>query len=66
MWTQADIDRLKRAIALGSTSVTGSDGRNVQYRSLSEMIDLLEIIKAEVLGPSGGTPNVSLVKFTRK
>jgi hypothetical protein len=48
-WTQAQIDALKSAIAQGATSVS-FEGKTVTYRSLSDMIDILRRMEAEVSG----------------
>lgn len=50
-WTQTDIDTLKAAIATGATLVrfgSGPDSREVRYRSLAEMRDILAQMEAEV------------------
>lgn len=51
-WTQADIDRLKEAVARGVSSVTydGPPRRTVQYQSLSEMRRLLASMNRQVQG----------------
>ena len=49
--TQADIDALKEAIATGALRVkfgSGPDSREVEYRSLQDMIDTLALIVNEV------------------
>lgn len=52
-WTQSDIDALKAAIASGVKSVAYSD-KTVTYHSLSEMLQALAAMEAEVAGGSGG------------
>jgi len=47
-WTQQHIDDLKDAIATGLTEFQYSDGSRGAYRSLTEMKDLLAMMKAEV------------------
>lgn len=50
MWTQADIDKLKAAIASGVLSVRydGPPARTVTYQSLSEMRALLASMQRSV------------------
>lgn len=52
-WTQADIDKLKTAIADGAAiqSLTFAN-QTYQFRSLEEMLKLLSVMQAEVT--SGG------------
>jgi hypothetical protein len=57
-WTQADIDRLKSAIATGakiSEFRSGDTSRKVELRSLDEMERLLASMQAEVAGPAPQT-----------
>ncbi|PKR54411.1 phage head-tail joining protein [Thalassospira marina] len=49
-FTQADIDRLKTAMATGTLEVT-VDGKSVKYRSIAEMRDVLRMMEADVKGP---------------
>lgn len=63
MWTQADIDQLKRAIASGALEVRYADGRAVTYRSLDEMRQTLALMVAEVRGAA--EPRVSYAAFRR-
>lgn len=51
-YTQEQIDALKKAIALGATRVRYAD-RDVEYRSLEEMKEILGDMIAEVEGASG-------------
>ena len=50
-WTEADITKLKKAIATGAQSVNYKD-RSVTYRSLSEMKQTLNDMIKEVRGTS--------------
>jgi hypothetical protein len=50
-WTQTDIDTLKSAIARGVREVR-VNGEMVQYASLKEMRQALEMMQAEVSGVS--------------
>lgn len=55
IWTQADIDALKAAVATGVQSVTyaGPPSRTVTYQSLAEMRKLLAEMVASVRGAAG-------------
>lgn len=55
IWTQADIDRLKAAIATGvlSISYVGPPARQITYQSLAAMRDLLAEMRRELAGASG-------------
>lgn len=58
-WTQADIDRLKQAIALGVRKVAYADGRSHEYDSLAAMKERLRDMEAEVQGsPAGASSRV--------
>lgn len=46
-FTQADVDKIKAAIAAGVKRVRFRD-REVEYRSLEEMKDALELIEKEL------------------
>jgi hypothetical protein len=48
-WTTQDIDALKQAIATGQLIVRSGD-RSLQYRSLSEMREVLRLMEADVAG----------------
>ncbi len=63
MWTQADIDSLKGAVASGILTVRydGPPGRTITYQSLAEMRALL----AEMQRSVKGTTSYRLVQ-TRK
>jgi hypothetical protein len=55
LWTQADVDALKAAVASGVLSVRydGPPGRTVTYHSLSEMRALLASMVQDVARASG-------------
>ncbi len=63
IWTQADIDKLKRAVASGVLSVSydGPPRRQVQYQSLREMRDLLAEMRREV----NATPSFRRASFSK-
>ncbi len=62
-WTQADIDRLKAAIASGVLSVNyaGPPSRSITYQSLAEMRKLL----AEMVGQVNGRTAYRRVAFNK-
>ena len=47
-WTAADVATIHRAIAQGEQRVRFSDGREVQYRSVDELITALSIVEESV------------------
>lgn len=47
-FTADDIAQLKAAIATGATRVKYADGREVEYRSLAEMREILRTMQGEV------------------
>jgi len=53
-FTQADIDKLKAAIATGALRVRYAD-RDVMYRSLAEMRQTLAMMEEEVAAAAGRT-----------
>ena len=63
-YSQTDVDALKAAIATGALEVKYADGRQVRYRSLSEMRQILSTMTAEVAG-STTSPRVTYSEFSR-
>jgi hypothetical protein len=55
IWTQADIDALKAAVATGVLSVRydGPPGRTITYQSITEMRSLLSEMISNVADASG-------------
>jgi len=51
-FSQADLDRIRRAIASGALIVRYDDGRQVTYRSMEELLQARAVIEAE-LSPGG-------------
>lgn len=51
-FTATDIADIKAAIATGSLRVRYADGREVMYRSLKEMREILRMMEGEVAGAS--------------
>lgn len=62
--TQSDVDAIKAAIASGVSRVKFADGREVEYRSTSDMMTALALAQNEVAGSSGGN-RVTLASFCR-
>lgn len=62
-WTQADIDKLKKAIASGvlSVSFAGPPQRSITYQSLADMRALL----AEMTSSVAGTPTFRRAGFSK-
>lgn len=58
-WTQSDIDKLKRALASGARRVRFAD-REVEYRSLEEMREIIAQAERDVKGPQRTTGLVRL------
>lgn len=54
-FSQADLDRIKRAIASGALVVRYDDGRQITYRSMEELAQARAAIEAE-LGLTPGGP----------
>lgn len=52
-FTQSDIDALKRAMRHGTLQVRYPDGRQVTYRGLAEMRQLLAMMEADRDGAAG-------------
>lgn len=55
-WTQADIDRLKAAIASGTTSVSFSSGGVSRSRTYASIDDMLKALARMEQSVNGGTP----------
>lgn len=63
-WTTADITKLKAAIAQGALRVRYAD-RDVQYRSLEEMKDLLGMMQSDV-DRAAGVKRTKQTRFTTR
>lgn len=64
--TQTDIDRLEAAIASPEKSVTLSDGRRVEWRTVDEFKAQLAYVKEQVDAASAaGAVSVSVAGFSR-
>ncbi len=64
-WTQSDLDALETAMKSGVLTVHYSD-RTVTYRSMTELMDLREAMKA-VIASSTATPRTmaTLASFSK-
>jgi hypothetical protein len=60
-WTTTDRDALKKAIAQGAQRVRFAD-RDVEYRSLEEMRQVLAMIEADI-NTAAGVRRVRQVRF---
>jgi len=49
-WTQADLDAIKGAIALGALEVEHPLTGKVKYRSLADMVKTMDLIASELTG----------------
>lgn len=65
-WTQADIDKLKAAIAGGSViqSMTFAD-QTFEFRSIEDMLKVLALMQAEVSASSGSPSNYRLAATSK-
>jgi hypothetical protein len=63
-WTQTDLDELEKAIASGALSVKYSD-KQVNYRSLSEMLQIRNLIK-DALGKNSSCSGNRITMITSK
>ena len=62
-FTQDDIDRLKAAIGTGASRVRYADNREVQYRSLAEMLSTLSMMEKDVSPNSAPISRVTVAGF---
>ena len=51
-WTEADLETIDEAIASGELRIRTSDGRMIEYRSISELRAAREMIRNEVNPPT--------------
>ena len=65
-WTQADIDKLKAAIAGGSVveSMTFAD-QSFTFRSIDDMLKVLAMMQGEVSAASGAPSNYRLAATSK-
>ena len=63
-WTQTDIDNLKAAMARGIKSAR-INGEMIEYGSMKEMRQVLEMMTAEVAGASRSAITITYPTTTR-
>lgn len=61
--TQSDLDRLERALAQGTSRVTFSDGRTVEFHSFDELTQRIEYVRKQ-LGQQTASQTI-LSKFSK-
>lgn len=67
-WQQADLDKVRAAIASGVKRVVYSDGRQVEYASLSDMMTAKDMIERELAAtnaPAGQNSRARIVRLNR-
>jgi hypothetical protein len=65
-WTTTDLTAIESAIATGELRVRFSDGREVQYRGMDELLKARALIKDTVAYPGGGgAVRSTLASFTK-
>jgi len=62
-WTATDLDEIEKAIKTGTLRVKYSD-REVQYRSLDEMLKIRDLIAKEV-AEAGSKPLRKLAQYSK-
>ena len=66
-YTEADLARLKRALADGAKSVTLADGSRTDYRDLPELRSAIRTVEAELAAADAVAPRRrGVVTFTTK
>lgn len=55
-FTQTDLDAINSALATGELSVRSSDGKQVTYRSVDELIKAKGVVEAELASASASRP----------
>lgn len=63
--TQSDADAIKAAIASGVRRVKFADGREVEYRTVDEMMQALALANADIAAASGANTRSSIATFGR-
>ena len=62
-FTVDDVTRLKEAIGTGLLQVRYADGRQVTYRSLAEMRQILTMMQGDIAGAAGQAGRTSVAGF---
>lgn len=63
-WTSTDLTAIETAIASGELRVKFSD-REVQYRSIDELLRARDIIKSSIAGAAAPTVRSTYASFTK-
>ncbi len=64
-WTQTDLDAIEAAMVTPEMRVRFQDGREVQYRSMSELLSARDVIKAAITAVSGAGVRSNLATFRK-
>jgi hypothetical protein len=52
-YTQADLDKLKRAMLRGERRVTFADGRSVEFATVAELVQQIDFVARDLANESG-------------
>ena len=63
-WTSTDLEAIETAIASGTSRVKFSDGREVEYRSVPDLLKARDAIKQAIAATAGRTM-ATYAKFNR-
>lgn len=64
--TQADLDRLEKALARGTLTVE-VEGKRVTYRSVSELKDAIDYVQGKLeVSAAGSPPATTYASFSRE
>lgn len=63
-YSQADLDRLKSALAKGVTSVE-VDGQRITYRSVAELRQAISMVESELQAATTPSVTLSFASFSR-
>lgn len=63
-WSASDLTTIETAIASGTARVKFADGREVEYRSISDLLNARDAIKNSLSAQSGGVM-ATYAKFNR-
>ncbi|MCD8514638.1 MAG: hypothetical protein LRY31_01090 [Burkholderiaceae bacterium] len=64
MFTQSDLDAINAAIASGELTVRSSDGKQITYRSVSELLQARQTIEADLAANRTNRPRTGRFTFT--
>ncbi len=63
-WTQTDLDAIEAAMVTPEMRVRFQDGREVQYRTMAELLSARDVIKSS-LNAASGAIRTTKMKFTK-